>query len=418
MKLSPLKRSLFALVAVTGSFALLLIAMIGADLYAHHKVERSAGLNRHGYRGPVVGRKRPGETRVVMLGGSTVYGFDAEVEDTLPAQLERAVAVVEPHVQVVNLGFNGEGAVAFVPTLRSYEYLDYDIVCLYEGYNDVLGDASPNVFQKRHASPVFRAFGYFPILPLVLNEKAMFLRQSGGGSQPGEAKPVFRPGLANRTSATALEATSAFAEALSVQLGRLIDPVEAAPHTGAGCGAPWSYYCGAVGAAVQFAIERGKSVLVIGQPRLAYGQAERHASQQQALAEMLARDFGGNPRVRYVDVADAVDLSDQSVAFDGLHLHRDGNARVAARLVEPGQGDGGRDASTARVGPTRADCSRRDLHHEPVHASIERRLCAAACRRKVRGERLADDPLIPLCIDGDVEWEVEAGSAEIREEHG
>jgi hypothetical protein len=331
MKLSRLKRAVFALVAVTGSFALLLVAAFGADLYAHHRVERSAGLNRHGYRGPVVGRKQPGEIRVVMLGGSTVFGFDLEVEDALPAQLERAVRAVDPRVQVVNLGFNGEGAVTFVPTLGSYEYLDYDIVCLYEGYNDILGDGSPNDFQKRHASAVFRTIGYFPILPLVLHEKAMFLRQGTAST----ANAVFRPGLANRTSASALEATSVFAEALGTQLGRLIDNVEAAPHTGSGCGAPWSYYCGAVGAAVRFAVDRGKSVLVIGQPRLAYGQAERHASQQRALAEMIARDFGGNPRVRYVDVADAVDLSDGSVAFDGLHLHRDGYAVVAARLVDP-----------------------------------------------------------------------------------
>jgi hypothetical protein len=260
------------------------------------------------------------------------------VAETLPAQLERAVA--NPRVHVVNLGFNGEGAAAFVPTLQSYAYLDYDIVCLYEGYNDVLGDASPNLGLKRHASPVFRATGYFPILPLVLREKAGFLRQGGSGAaqapaQAGEAKPVFKPGLANRTSAGALDATSVFAEALERQIGRIVDPAEAAPHTGPGCGAPWSQYCGAVGAAVRFAVDRGKSVLIVGQPRLAYGQAERHASQQQALAAMLARHFGGNPRVRYVDVADAVDLSNNSVAFDGLHLSRDATAVVAARLADP-----------------------------------------------------------------------------------
>lgn len=336
MKLSRLKRVLFALIAVTGSFALLLVALIGADLYAHHRVERSAGLNRHGYRGPVVGRKAAGEIRVAMLGGSTVFGFDLEVEDALPAQLEGAVAAVAPGVRVVNLGFNGEGAVAFVPTLRSYEYLDYDVVCLYEGYNDVLGDASPNGFQKRHASPVFRAIGYFPILPLILDEKAAFLRQGRtAAAKAGEANPVFRPGLANRTSASALEATAAFAEAINRQIGRVVDPVEAAPHVGEGCSPPWSFYCGAVDAAVRFALDRGKSVLIVGQPRLAYGQAERHASQQRALAAMLEHEFAGNPRVRYVDVGDAVDLSDQSVAFDGLHLDRDANAIVAGRLVEP-----------------------------------------------------------------------------------
>lgn len=333
MKLSRLKRAVFAAVALTGSFALLLVALIGADLYAHHRVERSAGLNRHGYRGPVVGRKQPGDIRVVMLGGSTVFGFDSEVEDTLPAQLGRAVGAVNPRVHVVNLGFHQEGAVSFVPTLRSYDYLDYDIAILYEGYNDILGDASPNNSQKRHASPVFRAIGYFPILPLVLHEKAGFLRQ--GAAPASDGKPVFRPGLANRTSAAALDATSAFAAALERQIGRIVDPVESAPHTGQGCGAPWSHYCGAVGAAVRFALDRGKSVLVVGQPRLAYGEAERHASQQRALSEMLAREFGGAARVRYVDLADAVDLSRNDLAFDGLHLSREANAMVAARLVEP-----------------------------------------------------------------------------------
>lgn len=326
------------MVAVTGSFGLLLVMLIGADLYAHHRVERSAGLNRHGYRGPVVGGKQPDEIRVVMLGGSTVFGFDSEVEGALPSQVERAVAAAStPRVQVVNLGFHQEGAVSFVPTLRSYEYLDYDIVCLYEGYNDILGDASPNNSQKRHASPVFRATGYFPILPLVLHEKAGFLRQGAARAptQPGGAPVVFRPGLANRTSAGALDATSAFAAALERQLGRIVDPVETTPHTGPGCGAPWSHYCGSVGAAVRFALDRGKSVVVVGQPRLAYGEGERHASQQRALAAMLARDFGGNPRVRYVDLADAVNMSKTELAFDGLHLTSEANAMVAARLAEP-----------------------------------------------------------------------------------
>ncbi len=43
-------------------------------------------------------------------------------------------------------------------------------------------------------------------------------------------------------------------------------------------------------------------MLVIGQPRFAYGEAERHASQQRALAEMVARDFGADRGVRYIDL--------------------------------------------------------------------------------------------------------------------
>jgi hypothetical protein len=326
MKLPPLKRAVFALVAMSGSFAIVLIVMLAADLYAHSRVERSAGLNRHGYRGPVIGAKPAGATRVVMLGGSTVFGFNVEVEDALPVQLEKALA--DPRVQIVNLGFHQEGAVSFVPTLRSFDFLDYDVVLLYEGYNDIFGDATPNNVQRRHSSPLFRAIGYYPILPQILSEKAGFLR---GGT--GQAQVVFSPSLANRTSAAALEASSAFAKALEQQLDRLVDPVESSPHTGAGCGAPWSHYCGSVAAGVRHARDRGKPVLVIGQPRLPHGEAERHASQQRALAAMLAAEFGSDAGVRYVDLFDAVDLSRDS--FDGLHLARDANAIVAARLVEP-----------------------------------------------------------------------------------
>lgn len=328
MKLSRLKRLVFALVAITGSFVFMLLLLFGMDLYAHSRVERSAGLNRHGYRGPVIGKKRPGETRIVMLGGSTVFGFDVEVEETVPALLERELVKTNPNVRVVNLGYHQEAAIAFVPTLRSYEYLDYDVVLLYEGYNDIFGDAGPNTAQRRHASPVFRAFGYFPILPLVLREKASFLRGPAGG------QATFKPGVAKSTSAAALDATSAIAEALNRQLDRMVDPVEVGPHTGPGCAAPWSHYCGSVAAAIRYARERQREVLVIGQPRLKYeGSMERHASQQRALKEMIARDFAGDPHVRYVDFGDVVNTDDLSIAFDGMHLNAKGNGMIAAKLA-------------------------------------------------------------------------------------
>lgn len=327
MKLPPLKRAIFAIIAMSGSFAIMLSIAFAADLYAHSRVERSAGLNRHGYRGPVLGSKPAGETRIVMLGGSTVFGFDMEIEDTLPAQLDRELRTLQPHARVINLGFHQEGAISFVPTLRSYRFLDYDIVVLYEGYNDILGDAAPNNVQRRHSSPVFRAIGYYPVLPQVLREKAGFLRTGDG--------PTFRPGLANRTSASAMEASSAIADALGRQLDRLIDPVEVGAHSGPGCGAPWSHYCNSVASAVRLAREWGKLVLVVGQPRFAYGEAERHASQQKALADMMARDFGSDRGVAYVDLFDAVKLDDGSATFDGLHLTRPANGIVASRLVGP-----------------------------------------------------------------------------------
>ena len=342
----------FATGTVLVTVALLAGVLLAADLYAHHRVERSVGVNRQGYRGPVAGRKQPGETRVVMLGGSTVFGFDVEWDDTIPAALERRLRDRDPKARVINLGFISEGALAFVPTLESYAYLDYDIVCLYEGYNDVLGDAEPNRRLLRHSSPVFRLTGYFPILPLVLREKAMTLRHGSvaaayesersaphpsAAAAPGAPAPktVFRPNVANRASALAMETTAAVTQSIDRQLGRFSDLDVSPRHDGPGCAAPWQHYCRAVAAAVRFALARQASVVVVSQPRLLGEHAERHASQQRALAGMLQHDFSGEPRLRHVDASDAVDLSSQTVTFDGLHLNRDGNSKVAATLVEP-----------------------------------------------------------------------------------
>ncbi len=338
--MTKLKLAAFATGAVLGTVLLLAGLLLAADLYAHSRVERSVGVNRHGYRGPVVGRKEPGETRVVMLGGSTVFGFDVEWDETIPAVLDRQLRAIEPRTRVINLGFIGEGALAFVPTLSTYSYLDYDVVCLYEGYNDVLGDADPNRFLLRHRSPVFRMTGYFPILPLVLREKAMTLRYGTvaaayAAGRSGQAQTVFRPNLANRTSAAALEATAAVTQSLGRQLDRFSDHQAAARYDAPGCAAPWRHYCNSVAAAVRLVLDQRKAVVVVSQPRLRSDRAQRHASQQRALAGMLARDFSGEPRVRYVDASQSVDLSSHPVSFDGLHLTRDGNAKVAAALLEP-----------------------------------------------------------------------------------
>src|SRR4029077_11634409 len=89
----------------------------------------------------------------------------------MPAILEKTLAARAPGTfRVVNLAYNNEGAYAFAFTLKDYAYLKYDLVCLYEGYND-LGDEL-NRFVFRRNSPVFTLTGYLPIFPLVFREKA------------------------------------------------------------------------------------------------------------------------------------------------------------------------------------------------------------------------------------------------------
>lgn len=348
LTLSRKKFIAFALMAMGLSVAGVLLLLLVADLVLHARAERSAGLNRYGYRGPVVGRKQAGELRVVMLGGSTVFGYGVEWRESIPAQLEtRLLARLGRPVTVVNLGFNNEGAFAFVPNLEDFDYLDADVIVLYEGYNDLAGDEGVNRAVYRRNSAIYRAVGYFPILPLYLDEKAMMLRHGSDLNAAYDAeyrrlakeKVVFEPNLAKRTSAGALEAIAAMTRALDGQLDQPRNasppPAIAANQSTLGCTLPYVTYCESVAAAVRFGLARGKAVVVGAQPRVAGRASLMHALQEQVLSGMMTTTFAGDRRVVYADLSDLLDLQDTTVTFDGMHLTPGGNGKVADALVEP-----------------------------------------------------------------------------------
>lgn len=338
------KKIAFALAAIGLVFAGMFTLLLGADLYLHHRAERSAGLNRWGYRGPVAPRKRPGEVRVVMLGGSTTFGYGVRWHESVPALLEAGLHAVEggARFRTINLGFNNEGAYASVPTLEDYAWLDYDIVALYHGYNDLLGDSDVNTAVFRHTSPVFRLTGYFPILPMVLEEKAMALRSGGNldaaykSARDGSAPIVFTPNVAQRTSATALEALSNATAAVGGQLDRMAAKVAPEQTPGeTGCESPWMRFCDSIYRAVTHARARGLGVMVIAQPR---GTGKNFAAldgQRRQLAAMLSRQFGDDRGTLFVDLSGAIDPSTSPSSFDGLHLNVEGNAAIARALVDP-----------------------------------------------------------------------------------
>lgn len=331
----------FAAAAMALSLTGTLLLLLAADLVLHARAEKSAGVNRYGYRGPVVGRKQPGELRIVMAGGSTVFGYGVSWTESIPYVLEERLRQrMSQPVSVVNLGFNNEGAYAFLPNLEDYASLDYDVVVLYEGYNDLMGDSGANTSVYRRNSAVFRMFGYFPILPLYLDEKAKMLRHGGDlgnayAVQRGEAKTVFRPNLIQRTSAGALDAAAAVTNALGDQLGRL--SASASPVTSAtsaiGCADPWVVYCDGVHAAIRAMRARGKGVVMVAQPLLVGAARPPHERQQAMLRAMMAREFSGDQGVRFVDLSLAVDLDNIDVSFDKMHLKPPANARIADALA-------------------------------------------------------------------------------------
>ncbi len=339
MKGGAVRRVWFAFAAIVAASAMTVAALLAADMYLHHRAEKSAGLNVWGYRGPAAGRKKPGETRVVVLGGSTVFGYGVLWDQAFPALLEKQLnASASDRFTVINLGYNSEGAYAFRLTLEDFAYLNYDVAILYEGYNDIIGDEHPNLAAYRHDSPVFRLTGYLPILPLVFREKAMALRAGGDlDAAYHGGKAVFTPDLSVRMGAAALDAAASVSDSIEQQLTHLSTTApREAPASDGSCATPWRTYCASVARAIDELLAHQKKALVVGQPIMstAVGR-ERQTDQHAALATMIELRYGRRSDVRFLDLRDAVDLRDKHVAPDGMHLTPGGNASIAARLVDP-----------------------------------------------------------------------------------
>jgi lysophospholipase L1-like esterase len=304
--------------------------LLGVDVYVHSRLAPYATLNVWGYRGPTVGPKRPLERRIVVVGGSTVLGLGLHWNEAFPALLERALRArwTGTPLSVVNLGFDGENAYAFRTTLADYHALNYDIVILYEGYNNLLMTVSSAL---RHQSPIFRLTGYYPVLPTALREKAMALRYGGDlGAAYRHEQTVFHPTLATRAGAAALADGAAVADALTRQLGRLTRtsslPEVEPPR---GCAEPWRAYCDAMYRAIVYSRAQRKAVLVVTQPYI----SDRHVEQQRALRAMLRAEFPADRFVQYIDLGWAVDLHDRRLAYDGMHLTPSGNQRIADAMT-------------------------------------------------------------------------------------
>jgi len=334
---------LFAAITVGLAAAVAAIFLVAVDVYLHHRVQNLGGVNVWGYRGPTIGAKRENETRIVVLGGSTAFGYGLPWTEAFPYQLQQALngrAQAGRLYTVVNLGAPGQGAFGFRFDLSDYAYLRYDCVIMYEGYNDLgatdLPEAVPprtiqNRLLWRRQSPVFRLTGYFPVLPLVFREKAMALRAGGDLDAAYRGRVVFKPGLATRATAATLQEAAQIAETLGRSLDRVTRTSAEALESGSLDTVTWKAYTDAVVDAVRVARAHRSSVIVVTQP---YASAA-HMAQQNALATALRSTFGNDAGVRYVNLGPSLNIRDRDVAYDGLHLRASANQIVANQLIEP-----------------------------------------------------------------------------------
>ncbi len=345
----------FALAAVSLSFVLAVVAFFAADTYAHARFDGVVGLNRAGYRGVLVGAKFAGEKRIVVLGGSTAFGYGVSWQEAWPEQLAHLLQASQsktnqegrwyphdardeemrriadkyapplPFFRVVNLGYNAEGAAAFRPTLEDFAYLKPDLIILYEGYNDLAGSDGYGVVNSqvyRRQSPLFRWTGYYAILPLVLHEK--WLAVSSGGHLDEayrDQRVVFHPTISQRTEGALLRVADVAARTAT---GPLTMPPP--PHVTVALIAPYLQH---VEDAVLWAHDHNVNLLMVGQPLI---RAD-HRRQQTALIEKIESFRDWVPTVRYVGLGDSLNLSDHALAMDGMHLTAEGNRRIAEAVA-------------------------------------------------------------------------------------
>src|SRR5262249_3812782 len=97
------------------------------------------------------------------------------------------------------------------------------------------------------------------------------------------------------------------------------------------CPAEWDFYCDHIYAAADAALQRGKRVLIVGEPYI----SDKHIAQQTALDSMLRSRFAGQSSLRYLSLRREVKLRDKSLCWDGMHLTAEGNRRIAAALAQP-----------------------------------------------------------------------------------
>jgi tetratricopeptide (TPR) repeat protein len=330
------KNLIFAAVIVTFAPLLPILFVFGFDLYVHHRYAETGGYNIWGYRGRIMGRKQAGERRIAVLGGSTAFGYGVKSDESYPSRLEGTLNELEGRagrgpVTVANLAWNSEGAYSFRFTLEDYDYLNPDLVILYSGYNDI----SRNNLVFRRQSAIFRQTGYLPILPIV--SPSWLRRPDADQSATKGDRVVFRPNLADRSTSQAADLARGIAQSLEREMRRLssADPGNVRPAANGVDGGRWADYCHWLSDAVRLALDRGRHVVVVTEPYIAGGStaANGQFDQQSAVHVMLADQFPGERRLHYLNMGRAVDLTDTTLCYDGLHLTAPGNARLANRLA-------------------------------------------------------------------------------------
>jgi lysophospholipase L1-like esterase len=116
-------------------------------------------INSHGYRNKeVLVKKKPGVTRIMMLGDSLTFGWGVPAENTVSAQLEKLLTNDNQQFEVINTGVgNTNTEMQIASFLDKGIILSPDIVVLNYFINDaeLIPRPTKNIFMKYSSAYVF-----------------------------------------------------------------------------------------------------------------------------------------------------------------------------------------------------------------------------------------------------------------------
>jgi len=291
-----LTKRTIALVFAIDAVVLAFLLAVRVDVRIHERHEEERGVNAWGFRGPTRFSKPAGGLRVAMIGGSAAFDPGSFAEYTVAGYLHSTVdaawrtAYPRPFINVVNLAEPGAGAGSYIQTLRDYEYLEPDAICIYDGYDVVDGDVPAH---GRRRSAVFRTVGYLPVLPAMILGRPGWMSDPDGGIAP----------------------------ALQDRAGASPDPT---------CAGSSAAYCDAMVRTAAFALDRGLAVVVASPPYV----SARHRMQQESLRDRLARELGRHAHFQYRWMSRDVDIRDRELSQDGVHLTPKGSQKTAEYLAD------------------------------------------------------------------------------------
>ena len=308
------------LAAAVQAAAFACVAVVALDLYAHKRFDGIAGLNIWGYRGAVAHQKEPTEIRVAVVGGSRAFGLGSSSSWTIATVVRQQVMLAtdrpgRPVRQVVPLTLAWPGALpdSYVATLEHFSYLAPDYICFFDDLG-VGGSALP-----AERSGLFARTGYWPALPVVLQEKGMLWRF--GSVRAGYVRgSSSTSGIVRQLAGTGVQ----FAGRALSRVDRVVAG-QSAPHRADN---PERYATDLM-QAVDVALAHARGVVVALSPT----ESPLQSANAAAVVPRLKARAATAKRLRVVDLSDLPLLLEASQRLDDWNYGGDAIAAVANRIA-------------------------------------------------------------------------------------